>query len=278
MKMKKIFTGLLIMAALFLVVAKAELIAGVFGPVGDLIVAAAVAVLAVVFILFVLLPLLGFIFVGMSLFILLAVLALVISIPFALMHGHRSGLESFTGSEMRSLPPFERIYVAGDINLLVVAGGGHAVALKGGMDDLTGTSTTVKDNLLMIRGGGAGSGVRVAVSAGQLKGFHIEGAGQASLQRLQSETLDIDMAGVAQVEAAGSCRQAVIHLRGAGSLDAHDLKCDNVDIVVDGAGKARIFAAKNLKARINGLGRVTYAGSPGKIERNISGLGSLSPE
>jgi hypothetical protein len=277
MKVRKIFTGILIMAALLFIVAKSDLIAGVFGPIGDVIVAVAVAVLAAVFILLVVLPLLGFIFVGVGLIILFILLTLVLSLPFAAFKGHGPGISLFEASETRSLPSFERVIVAGDLNVLVVSGGGHAVALKGGADDLAAVKTVVKDGALVIQGGG-NSGLRVAVSAGDLKGFTIDGAGEASLQRLKSLTFDLDMAGAAKVAAAGSCGKATFHLSGAGTLNAHDLQCDEVEIIVDGAGTARVSAAKRLKIKINGLGQVTYAGKPDNIERSISGLGRISPE
>lgn len=281
MKMRKIFQGLLIIAALLFIVSNAGDIAGIFGSIGDLVVAVAVAVLAAFFILFVLLPLLGVIFVGMSLFILLLLLAGALSVPFALMQGYRPHIAIFTGSEVRSLPAFDTIRVAGDMDLLVVAGGGHAVALKGNMSEIRGMTTEVKDNQLVISESSKpsfGSDIRVAVNAGDLKAFHVDGAVHAALRRLDSEALDLDMSGASKIEASGQCGKAVIHLSGVGSLDAHDLKCDEVDITVDGAGNAKVYAAKHLNVKISGLGHVTYGGQPAKVERSITGLGNLSAE
>jgi hypothetical protein len=289
MKLRKIFIGLAIIALLILIVKKAVVISTVAGPVGALIVAGAVAVLAVIFILVVLLPLLGLIFAGVSFVILLVLLGLAVSAPFALLHGHHFTLGSSDkmeadgekDGEVREMPPFDRLHVKGDMTLLVVSGGGHAVAVKGDAEGIDALKSDVKDGLLTVSqesGLNLGEDTRVAVSAESLNEFHLSGASKASLQRLDAETLSLDLDGAGQVEAAGRCGKLIVHMKGTGKLNARDLQCDDVTLVMEGVGAAKIFAAKSLNVKISGLGQVTYAGNPAKIDRNISALGRLSPE
>lgn len=287
--LKKVFKGLVILALMILVVWKADAISSVGGALGDLVVAVAVAVLAAAFILIVVLPLLGLIFAGASFIILLILLAGAISVPFAIFTGHRADRNMFgiapdsgpVAGEVREMPPFDKIHVAGNLTILVVNGGGYAVALKGAANDIKALRTNVTDGVLHIEPVQPTSfnrDLRVAVSATDLKGVKITGTTRASLQKISSASFDLDLGGAGQVEVSGACGDGSFHLSGAGSLDARTFKCDNVVISLEGAAIANVYAAKSLKAKVNGIGRIVYAGHPAKVTRDISGLGMVSSE
>lgn len=287
--LKKVFKGLVILALMVLVVWKADTISGVGGALGDLVVAVAVAVLAAAFILIVVLPLLGLIFAGASFIILLILLAGAISIPFAIFTGHRadqdmSGITPDSGpvvGEVRDMPRFDKINVTGNLTILVVNGGGHAVALKGVAKDIKALRTTVTDGVLNIEPVQPTSfnrDLRVAVSATGLNGVKIAGTTRASLQKIASPSFNLDLDGAGQVEVAGTCGVGAFHLSGAGSLNAKAFKCENVEIALEGAAIASVHATKSLKAKVNGIGRIVYAGNPAKVTRDVSGLGMVSPE
>ena len=45
---------------------------------------------------------------------------------------------------------------------------------------------------------------------------------------------------------------------------------------LSGAGQAEVYASEQLDVTISGVGRVTYSGRPKVINKNISGIGTVS--
>ena len=63
---------------------------------------------------------------------------------------------------------------------------------------------------------------------------------------------------------------------GAGLIDTHELRSSKADVNLSGAGQAEVYASEQLDVAISGVGRVTYSGQPKVINKNISGIGSVS--
>ena len=65
-----------------------------------------------------------------------------------------------------------------------------------------------------------------------------------------------------------------MNIDGAGGIKAFDLEVDELDVELNGAGTAQVYAENDLDVEIRGIGKVTYEGDP-KLHKNISGLGRL---
>jgi hypothetical protein len=69
-----------------------------------------------------------------------------------------------------------------------------------------------------------------------------------------------------------------IGLSGAGGLEAFGLETINCEIDVSGIGNAQINVRNELTATITGIGGIQYTGSPEKVNKHVTGVGSIREE
>ena len=103
----------------------------------------------------------------------------------------------------------------------------------------------------------------------------MDGAADATISNIDSETVEIEISGAGDVSMDGACTTAVFEVNGAGDIDAEAFKCAHVDLTINGAGDAEVFASETVTARINGVGDVEVYGNPKSVERQIAGLGDF---
>lgn len=103
----------------------------------------------------------------------------------------------------------------------------------------------------------------------------IHGGGAFHLDRLQAETLDVQLAGANEVAIdAGRVATQRIAMAGTGRYVAPRLDSDRAQVRIDGNGQARLAAAARLEVQIRGVGEVRYRGEP-QVTRDIQGVGSV---
>jgi len=66
-------------------------------------------------------------------------------------------------------------------------------------------------------------------------------------------------------------------ISGAGYIDAIDLKTRKSEIKIEGVGAGCVDVSEELKATINGIGKIRYKGDP-IVSKNIEGIGLVSNE
>ncbi len=110
---------------------------------------------------------------------------------------------------------------------------------------------------------------------------------------LKAETLDMDVAGginldlevntdYLNIEAEGGVNIAIcgvtdkadIELIGAVNLNAFCLAADDMDLDIEGAGKANVNVINNLEISAEGVATVRYKGNP-EIEKDLQGIASV---
>jgi hypothetical protein len=102
----------------------------------------------------------------------------------------------------------------------------------------------------------------------------VSGAGNAKLKDLDCKTLNLTVSRAGITNLSGRVEKVVIHLSGAGDIDAQGLKSATTEAHISGAGNVKVWATNELKAKISGAGSIQYKGDP-KIEQTISGAGSV---
>jgi hypothetical protein len=65
-------------------------------------------------------------------------------------------------------------------------------------------------------------------------------------------------------------------LSGVGSLDATNLRADNVELQMSGMGSANVFARTAANLSLSGLGSATVYGNPATRNASTSGMGKVS--
>lgn len=101
------------------------------------------------------------------------------------------------------------------------------------------------------------------------------GTGDIRLNRLQADTLTLDMPGSGMIHASGQGERLISRIEGAGEIDAAGYAVTRADAAIDGSGLIAVHAAQQLTARIDGAGDITYDGSP-TVHQSITGVGSIA--
>jgi len=87
--------------------------------------------------------------------------------------------------------------------------------------------------------------------------------------------LNLEVAGVADCDFSGRADDFLFDCAGMGTVDALDLRSQDVNINVAGVGRARVFPAGTLMVNIAGVGRIYYKGDPEEIVVDKAGLGKV---
>lgn len=201
--------------------------------------------------------------------------------------GAISGTPLFAGddeSEKRDLSTFHTIVVKGAIDLDVRVGRKQSVHVSVEDMKLSDVKTTVKDGILYIDtlkeksvwGGRHQSGeVNLSLSMEKFNGIKVKGAVDGDISGIDSKDMFITISGAADLNLSGSCGTLEMDVRGAGDLDAEDLKCKAVDVSISGAGDAEVYASDRIKAVVSGVGNIDILGNPKDVTKKVRGLGSI---
>jgi hypothetical protein len=181
----------------------------------------------------------------------------------------------------RQLPTFSRIEITSSGTLEVDAGQPQSVRLEIDDNIVDLIRTEVKNDTLIIGAAGryrAQQDLRLKVALQQLTYLGVPGAASAALKNVRGQELTLNIGGAATIHAAGSVERVELTVDGmGGDLDLYDLIAKRVAVRLAGVGNAKVTATESLQAAISGMGRVTYRGNPSAVEREILGMGSVSP-
>lgn len=103
----------------------------------------------------------------------------------------------------------------------------------------------------------------------------ISGAGNLTLEALNADTLTVDISGAGNLEIqGGQVERQDISISGSGSYNARQLESQVVDITISGLGSATVRVQELLNAEVSGSGQVRYIGQP-EVNEDVSGVGSV---
>ena len=107
------------------------------------------------------------------------------------------------------------------------------------------------------------------------KRFEIAGTGKLTLDALDQETLKIEMAGVAKVEANGKVDHVDIEMADIGHADFGQVKSREARVELAGIGKADIAPSEEARIEIAGPGEVRLHSRPKRVDTEIAGPGRV---
>ena len=91
---------------------------------------------------------------------------------------------------------------------------------------------------------------------------------------IKAPKITADISGACSVELKGETKEFSGDGSGSSNFKCFDLKAENVDIGISGAGDAEVYASVKLDVDVTGAGGVKYKGSP-TVNQKISGAGSV---
>lgn len=225
---------------------------------------------------------------------------------FALFAFILSGSMVFSQSkENREVRDFESISLSISAKVFVIQDNSTSVKIKADSDDLKEIITEVENGTLKIkrkknRSWGwnnsfrnveiyitspevrnlriSGSGNIIAKSSIKTNdaNYAISGSGNIFVDELSAETLECHISGSGDMNLKGEVTDEFeIHISGSGDVDAAYLKAEDVTVRVSGSGDCKVYATKNLNARVAGSGDIYYRGKPVSVDSKSAGSGSI---
>lgn len=181
-------------------------------------------------------------------------------------------------TENRNVPAFSSVEVDGAFNVYVECRKKQKVEVSGDSNILPHIITKIKGSTLQITTSKTicpKKLLEVKVSADNIEKVTVSGAVDLSISGVDNNKLDIQVDGAGDIKASGKTKSFKVDISGSGDLKAKDLKAENVEVSVNGAGNAVVNASRRLKAEINGAGDITYYGNPKEVIQEISGAGDI---
>jgi len=118
-------------------------------------------------------------------------------------------------------------------------------------------------------------GCHVLIVIPTLEQVTISGACDMNIRDFDDHRFVYRLSGAGELIMNGRVEKLELHISGAGDADTTDLIAENVRVDISGAGNAMIYAKDSIRARISGVGNLTYFGNPEHTDTSVSGLGSI---
>ena len=191
--------------------------------------------------------------------------------------------------ETHNITDFDKIRITGVYELDVQVGEDFSVFTSGKHKDVEGMKVYLKGSTLVLaqdedkdkkinwngRKNRNNSGIRAVITMPSLKGLDITGIGAGEIKGIKANNLDVEVAGISDMELLGSCGSLDVDMAGIGELRAEDLKCENVDVDLAGMGEISVYASQSVEADAAGMGSIQVYGNPKDVEKSKNFLASV---
>jgi len=191
--------------------------------------------------------------------------------------------------ETHNITDFNKIRVTGVYELDVEVGEDFSVFTSGKHKDVEDMKVYLKGSTLVLAQNEDGdkninwngrkkknnNGIRAVITLPSLKALDITGIGSGEIKGIESDRLDVEVAGISDMELFGSCGTLDVDMAGLGEIRAEELECDNVDVDLAGMGEISVYASKSVSADAAGMGNIEVYGNPEDVEKSKSFMASV---
>lgn len=183
-------------------------------------------------------------------------------------------------TDVRTVDHFSEIHIDGSLDVSVDFQETPRIVVEIDENILPHVTTEVKGQTLHISSQGAictQNPLVVQVSTDQLSRLISDGANRVTVSQIDNKELTVGLNGSGELNASGQTGKFVVTIGGASSLFTGNLRADEVQVRLDGAGEAEVHATKKLVAEITGAGDIRYSGNPADVTKTITGVGVIEP-
>jgi hypothetical protein len=188
---------------------------------------------------------------------------------------HGSGVRT---TQAREVGEFHAIELRGCADVRARIGSERTLSVSTDDNLVDKVRTEVRDGTLFIdleRGSYSfRSGVVVDVTVPSLDRLAISGSGDASIDGLAQDKLEISVSGSGDVCGTGKVETLDADVSGSGDLDLQHIVAHTATVSISGSGDIHVQATERLDANISGSGDVTYRGDP-RVHSSVSGSGDV---
>jgi Putative auto-transporter adhesin, head GIN domain len=192
-----------------------------------------------------------------------------------------AGIGSGAAAEqVRSLPPFTGVVLAGDNNVVVRVGARQSVVVHADRNLLDRVTTRVRSDKLVIGTTpgnlSAKSPMFVVVSTPSLDGLELPGYGSITVTGIDTRSLTVKLPGSGNIDASGTAANLDVTVSGAGNALLRGLIARDATADLSGSGTIMLTATHRFTARLSGTGTVLYGGDPPHVAQRVTGSGTIS--
>jgi hypothetical protein len=117
--------------------------------------------------------------------------------------------------------------------------------------------------------------LQVTVTGVTVHNIALSGSGQASLEKLDLDHLNLAISGSGMLTGDGHVEHANLSLSGSGNADLSHLSASTANIHISGSGKARLTPHDSANVAVSGSGIVWMSARPAHLNQSISGSGGV---
>jgi hypothetical protein len=181
----------------------------------------------------------------------------------------------------RKLDNFVGINVKGPINMQVDIGKAQSVTITGEKAFIDNVQTVVDGGVLRVSYDDKGpknikGESKIVITVPALTSFRVQGAGQADLNGVSGERIDISFEGAGALHANGKVKLLRLKAQGVGEVNTKELKTERADVNFNGMGDVAVHASDTLNLVVRGMGSLSYYGHPKTVNKSVGGFGSIN--
>ena len=117
--------------------------------------------------------------------------------------------------------------------------------------------------------------IHIRITAPSLREVRLEGLGDVKISGLVGESFAVTLAGVGNIRGSGKVDELTVELGGMGDVNFTNLEARNAEVELDGVGDVDVWATESIRARLDGMGDISYRGDPERVRRRINGIGDI---
>lgn len=172
----------------------------------------------------------------------------------------------------------DRIVVQGSLDVSARAGEAPGIVVSGDHNLIDRVVTDVEGERLVVRLENGSydftEEMRVTVFLPELRELTIRGSGDADVEGLDGEHLELAIQGSGDVRARGFVRRLEASIHGSGDLELRELEVETANVRVKGSGDIRVTARDEVDAAVHGSGDVHVHG-PCQVRARTFGSGDV---
>lgn len=179
----------------------------------------------------------------------------------------------------RELESFDRISLEEFGTLNVSIGDVQQVTITTDDNLVDLVNTTVDNGRLKIRPIKAinpGIDLVINVTVSNLSAVDVAGSVRLNLVDVNTESLDIELAGACGANGSGHVENFSLEMAGACRANLKSLETKNAVVELAGMGSATVFATESIDAEASGLGKITCHGNPQDVKKEANGISRVT--
>ncbi len=182
--------------------------------------------------------------------------------------------------QTRAVPAFTGVDLAGANDVVIRVGRPRSVVVRGDDNLVARIATRVNEGILEIANRGSVKTVAptsVTVTAPALTSAVLSGTGAVTVLGVRAPAFVVRVPGAGVVRVSGRTQRLDASIQGAGDALLDGLVARDAVAVIEGSGRIRVHATRALRATVDGVGAIDYAGHPRRVTRSVTGTGTIAP-